>query len=161
MKAWPSRSACEYAAISTPIRRGCCARAASGQAAAAPPRRVMKSRRLTGSPFGREAEPYHILSLKAVLCITAKSSCPRHLAALPRTAGRGRQETLALQNGPLFDDLVGAHQERGRNGDPEGFRDLEVDGQLDLGGLLHRQVSWLLAVEDSTDVGPGDTMSLG
>src|SRR5262245_43654050 len=37
-----------------------------------------------------------------------------------------------------FDHLVGAHQQRGRNGDTEGRRDLEVDGQFNLGGLLHR-----------------------
>jgi hypothetical protein len=37
--------------MSTPIRRtfGCCARAASGHAAAAPPTNVMNSRRLMGA----------------------------------------------------------------------------------------------------------------
>src|SRR5258708_3151300 len=55
----------------------------------------------------------------------------------------------------LFDHLVGAHQQGGRNGDSEGLRDLEVDGQLDLGGLLDGQVSRLFSFENPTNVGSG------
>src|SRR6516225_5977905 len=54
------------------IRSGCCARAASGQAAAAPvPSRLMNSRRLMGTPQPEG----HTLSHRcrnAALCITAK-----------------------------------------------------------------------------------------
>src|SRR6516165_514391 len=38
---------------------GCCARAASGHPAAAPPRNVMNSRRLTGRPLNQRVLPYH------------------------------------------------------------------------------------------------------
>jgi hypothetical protein len=50
---------------------GCCARAASGHATAAPPSSVMNSRRLMG-PLNRAAKPYHVLGPKTALCITAK-----------------------------------------------------------------------------------------
>jgi hypothetical protein len=44
-----------------PVRPiGCCARAASGHAAAAPLSSVMNSRRLIGSPSNRAPQPYHI-----------------------------------------------------------------------------------------------------
>ena len=39
----------------------------------------------------------------------------------------------------LFDCLVGAGEQAGGHLDGEGFRGLEVDQQLKLGGLLDRQ----------------------
>src|SRR6516165_5856802 len=48
--------------MSTPMRRvrsGCCARAARGHPAAAPPTSVMNSRRLTGRPLKQRVLPYH------------------------------------------------------------------------------------------------------
>jgi hypothetical protein len=61
-------------AISTPTRRiplGCCARAASGHAAAVPPRSVMKSRLMCPQIEGPNL-PYH-RGAKTALCSTAKS----------------------------------------------------------------------------------------
>jgi hypothetical protein len=50
---------------------GCCARTASGHAAAAPPSRVMNSRRLMDSPQAKEDTLSHYWTA-VVLCITAK-----------------------------------------------------------------------------------------
>jgi hypothetical protein len=51
-------------AFNTPISTGagCCARAASGQAAAAPPSNVMNSRRLMGSLLRPRAAHYHTVA---------------------------------------------------------------------------------------------------
>src|SRR5262249_4975012 len=71
--------------VRKPMRRtrsGCCARAASGHAAAAPPRRVMKSRRFTAS---------------ASRASDGKDSTPQL-----------RQETTALRDFGLADDGFGS-----------------------------------------------------
>jgi hypothetical protein len=43
----------------------------------------------------------------------------------------------------LLDYLVRQHQERRGKRDPEGLGCLQVEDQLELGGLLHRQVGGL------------------
>ena len=50
----------------------CCARAASGHVAAAPPRNVMNSRRFMSRPL-RSRTSYHIVVCNAALCITTQS----------------------------------------------------------------------------------------
>jgi hypothetical protein len=44
---------------------------------------------------------------------------------------------------PLFDHLVGAREQRGRNGEAERLCGLQIDYQLELGRLLDRQVGGL------------------
>src|SRR5438128_9673344 len=54
--------------------------------------------------------------------------------------------------GFLFDHLVGAAEQRDREREPQGLGGFEIDNQFDFRGLLHREVAWLLAFENSTDV---------
>jgi hypothetical protein len=51
-----------------------------------------------------------------------------------------------------FDHLVGAAEQRKRNGQPERLSGLEVDDQLDFRGLLDRHIGGALALEDAMDV---------
>ena len=62
------------------------------------------------------------------------------------------QESAALVEQALLDDLVRAHQERLRDREAERLRGLEVDDQLELGRLLDRQVGGLGALEDLVHV---------
>src|SRR5437764_11539271 len=48
----------------------------------------------------------------------------------------------------LLDDLVGPLEQRLRDGEPERFGGLEVDDQLELGGLLDGKIAGLRALED-------------
>src|SRR3970040_2366706 len=52
----------------------------------------------------------------------------------------------------LLDDLVGAKQQRLRNGQAQGLGGLEVDDELELGRLLDREIGRLGALEDLVDV---------
>src|SRR5262249_35830124 len=54
--------------------------------------------------------------------------------------------------GPLFDHLIGPQPERRRDREPEGFGGLEVDDQLELGGLLHGHVGGLGGLEEVVPV---------
>src|SRR5215813_9220820 len=47
-----------------------------------------------------------------------------------------------------LDDVFGSQQQRRRDGKPERFGGLEIDDQLELGGLLHREIGGLRALED-------------
>src|SRR5215468_5559617 len=55
-------------------------------------------------------------------------------------------------------DVVGADQDRIGNADAEGLRRLEVDHELELGGLLEREVGRLGSLEDLVDVIRGPPM---
>jgi hypothetical protein len=52
----------------------------------------------------------------------------------------------------LFDDLVGAGEQRRRHGEAERFGSLQVDDQLKFCGLLNRKITGLFALEDAVDV---------
>src|SRR5436190_11083761 len=51
-----------------------------------------------------------------------------------------------------FDHLVGAAEQRQRDREAERLGGLEVDYQLDFRCLLHWQVGWLLALENTTGI---------
>ena len=48
----------------------------------------------------------------------------------------------------LLDHLVGATEQRQGNSKAQRFGSFEIYEQFDFRGLLHRQVSWLLAMEN-------------
>ena len=121
-------------AISTPIRRmrsGCCALAASGHAAAAPPSRVMNSRRLICCPQSEGCSLPHRGRKYGVVhhskfggkCLswvkngpTAMSALSPHypkLRTLVGTAGRSLV-CQKLTHAPRQTDLVGAGRARWR-----------------------------------------------
>src|SRR5262245_43027986 len=56
---------------------------------------------------------------------------------------------------PSFDYLVGGAQERRRHVEAERLGRLEVDHKLVLGRCLHRQVAWILPLQNSIDVRRG------
>jgi hypothetical protein len=55
------------------------------------------------------------------------------------------------QTSSLFDHVVGAQQKRFRDRQPECFRDLEVDDQLEFRRLLDRQVGRLRPAQNLID----------
>jgi len=59
---------------------------------------------------------------------------------------------LLLLRHDLFDHLVGAGEQRGRNFETERPSGLGIDNQFELGCLHNRQVGWLSALEDSPGV---------
>jgi hypothetical protein len=58
----------------------------------------------------------------------------------------------------LLDHLIGAAQERQRNGQSECPGDLEVENEFDFRDLLDRQVGWLRALEYSAGVNACQTV---
>ena len=59
---------------------------------------------------------------------------------------------MAGQLGHLIDHLVGAAEQREREGNAERFGGLEIEDQLDLGGLLNGQVGWLFTLENAAGI---------
>ena len=64
-----------------------------------------------------------------------------------------QKRTRALQQiAPLFDQLVGARQQRLRDGDAERLCRLEIDHQFKFGRRLDRKIGGLLTLEDAINV---------
>src|SRR5258708_4685308 len=118
---------------------GCCARAASGHAAALPTS-VMNARRFIRSPRRRAAVGW------------AKARCS--------VAARGQNRFRAVPTRPRFDmrfcppyrasfeHLVGATEQRDRDGEAKGLGGLEIDDQVDFRRLLDRQIRRHFALEN-------------
>jgi hypothetical protein len=53
---------------------------------------------------------------------------------------------------PLFDHLIGAQQQTGRNFETKRLRSFQIDYQLKLCRRLHWQIGWLFSSENAIDV---------
>jgi hypothetical protein len=161
--------------ISTPTRRigpRCCARAASGHAAA-PPSSVMSSRRrisalclgdgilaaqmstlieakLASKPLPQCTANVAVGSFSEVgPCDEDVRSTPEsrpHQAARPGPFSANKRHRRSAFS---FDDFVGAADDRIWDGEPEGLSCLQVNGELDFRQLLNRQICRLLALKDA------------
>src|SRR5262245_4906446 len=84
--------------------------------------------------------------------------CPRKLTCATgcRTSDSAKTGCEQWQRGSLlFDDLIGATEQRERNSEAGRPGGTEVDHQLDLRCLLHRKIGRLLALANSADVACG------
>jgi len=59
-------------------------------------------------------------------------------------------DAVGFEGCASLDHLIGAAEQRQRHGDAKRLGGFEVDQQIDLGGLLDRQVGRLLAPENTT-----------
>src|SRR5262245_14825323 len=59
-----------------------------------------------------------------------------------------------------FDHLVGGGEQRWRHIEAQSLCRLEIDHQLELYGLLYRQVGWLCTPENSTGVDASQAISI-
>src|SRR5262245_1933706 len=79
-----------------------------------------------------------------------------HVADIPDRQLRALSDSCTAARGAavarLFDHLVGAGEERRWHVEAKRLGGFEVDDELVLGRRLHRQVGWLLALEDAVDV---------
>jgi hypothetical protein len=69
-----------------------------------------------------------------------------------REGGPGFRFAPSGLQGCSIDQLVGGGLQSQRDSQAERLGGLEVDDQLDFGGLLHRQIGRLLALEDAAGV---------
>src|SRR5262245_14320091 len=153
----------------------CWAPLAIGHAAAAPPSRPMKSRRLmlspefrTGHRSGSKLHGERAALMSALSCRSTTLDKTATLLPLypqqrtsPRTA---RRTTLCARSGPeyaqhkrwteeaLFDHFVSTREERRRNGEAKCLGDLEVDYELEFGWLEGRRFGRFRAVEDVVNI---------
>src|SRR5215471_2926363 len=70
-------------------------------------------------------------------------------------------DSCSAANWHSFDQLVGAAGQGQRDGDAKRLGGLEVDVKLDLRGLLHRQISGLLALENAPGIDSSQAASVG
>src|SRR5215510_12724068 len=89
------------------------------------------------------------------MCLAQSGRAGRNgLASNKQTTPPGSylHRPLAKRNGPSFDHLVGACEQRCWHFEAEGLGGFEVDVQLEFGRLLHWQSGNLGALKDAVDI---------
>src|SRR5271154_952474 len=84
---------------------------------------------------------------------TNSSLTPEGRGAVPANDGirlRPRRPSGGLTLS--LDHLIGGRQQSFRDGKAERLGGLEVDDQFELGGLLHRQIGWFVALENAPGI---------
>jgi hypothetical protein len=76
-------------------------------------------------------------------------------SSLPAAENLRNWRPEQVQQTVLFNQFVGAQQERLRDGQAERLGRFEIDDQLVPGSLLHGQVGWLGTLENFVDVDSG------
>src|SRR6266545_5721924 len=88
-----------------------------------------------------------------VVAVVAVGAWASGAAALGRSSGAASLRDFGVSRDLSLDDLIRPHQHRLRDRQPEGLRGLQVDHQLELGGLLDGQVGRLRSSQDAIDLG--------
>src|SRR5579862_1490661 len=95
--------------------------------------------------------------------------CPRSVRYAPLTAAAvarrdlrdGHKETYAVQQMVLFDHFIGEREQLIRHGQAECFCGGEVYDEIELGGLLYRDVGRLCPTQNLVDVLTGAPEQIG
>lgn len=139
---WPVRRSLFQGVLAKPTRDGIAVRMAASSTPTAPPQR------------GSSVDPRRIIYRRR-LCLrkAAFRFRPEVLCrfAPRRTCNEADHSRPASAEERLFNDLVGAGQQRRRDGQAQRLRRLQIDDQLELGRLLDRQVGGLRPLQDLVD----------
>src|SRR6478672_8377808 len=130
---------------------GCCARAASGHAAAAPPSMVMNARLCTSVIATRFVMAGHSASEdpRERAYVRPSTSLPHQQRKtwMPRTR-RGTTSDCAAS----LDHPIGEQLQRVGHGEAKGCGGFEIDDKLVSERELNRQITWACAPQDPIDV---------
>jgi hypothetical protein len=146
----------------------------------------MNSRRLMGysraEDHAGQGELYHIRG-RGVCCASQQNQpvhvgsgskldeirCPHHfrfasnnelIADIAARRIRAKLRRVSANNSSLFEHFIGTARQRQWDGNAKRFGRLQIDVHLDFSCLLHRQVSRLIAFENSANVDSGEAMRI-
>src|SRR5262249_11207567 len=78
--------------------------------------------------------------------------CPLYPQKRTSELSQGMSALCQKRTSCLFDHFVSAGKQGSRHCDAERFGGFYIDHRLELGRRLHRQVGWLLTLQDAVDV---------
>src|SRR5665213_1616556 len=115
------------------------------------------SRRLKAAFIAAIITIYNVIAAILRTCFENRSRrCQSDIGLVWTTLRDGRVAPSRDGGSPdLFDDLVGAGEDRLRHGEAERLGGFKIDDQLELGRLLDRQIGWLFPLEDPSGVNTG------
>src|SRR5262249_28327262 len=111
-----------------------------------------------GGPVDQSSSAFRLIDAPQVQVIqtrspsTPPSRSPQYWCSWKKAWSASKSVTPRWSSTGLFNDLVGAQQQRLRNRQAQRLGGLEIDHQLELGGLLDWEISGLGAFEDLVHV---------